>query len=87
MTEYETRTIAINVCPKGQPLFSEMTTEVRIVDQATGEYVEVEQTGSTGLGKIAINSEEWPALRSAIDQMIAECRYMAVDTARTKELT
>ena len=26
------------------------------------------------MGQIAINPEEWPTLRDAIDRMIAECR-------------
>ena len=74
MTDYETRTIAMAVSPKGQPIYSEMTTEVRIVDESGGESVEVEQEGRADVGKIMINPEEWPALRGAIDRMIADCR-------------
>ena len=33
----------------------------------------VEQAGRTDVGKIAINPEEWPAIREAIDSMIAQC--------------
>jgi hypothetical protein len=74
MNDYEARTIAMAVSPKGQPIYSEMTTEVRIVDESGGEFVEVEQSGRADVGKIMINPEEWPALRGAVDRMIADCR-------------
>ncbi len=77
MTEYETRNIAVCVLPKGEEIFSEQATTVTIVDEAGGEYLEVSQSGRTDLGKIAINPEEWPALRSAIDKMIEQCRGAA----------
>lgn len=76
MIEYETREISVIVVPKSHPTFSEFATHVRITDEAGagGEYVEVEQIARDDLGKIAINPEEWPALRAAIDRMIGECR-------------
>ena len=72
--KYETRVTALVVLPVGQPTFSEMATTVGIVDEAAGEFVEVAQHGRVDIGKITINPEEWPALREAIDRMIAECR-------------
>ena len=72
--DYETRTLSILVAPKDQPTFSEYATEIKIVDEAAGEFLEVSQIGRTDLGKIAINPEEWPALRDAIDQMMKQCR-------------
>ncbi len=71
---YETRVTQMFVLPKTEPIFSEMATQVSIVDEAAGEYVEVKQTGRTDLGKIAIDPEEWPMLKCAIDTLIAECR-------------
>lgn len=72
--EYETRTTSVLVLPIGQPFFSEMATTVSIADEAGGEYVEVSQAGRADLGKIAIEPNEWPMMRAAIDKMIAECR-------------
>ena len=74
MMEYEIRTLSVLVVPKEQPTFSEYATEIKIVDEAAGEFLEVSQTGRTDLGKIAINPEEWPTLRDAIDRMIKQCR-------------
>lgn len=71
---YEIRTTCLTVNQTGEPLFSEAATEVRVVDEAAGEFVEVSQEGRADLGKIQINPEEWPTLRDAIDQMIAQCR-------------
>jgi len=72
--EYETRVTSWTVVPKGEPTFSEMATVVSIDDEAAGEYVVVSQQGRTDLGKIAIDPGEWPALRTAIDEAISECR-------------
>lgn len=70
----KTRVTQLVVVPDGEPLFSEMATTVQITDEAGGEYVEVSQEGRTDLGKIAINPEEWPALRAAINRLVRQCR-------------
>lgn len=74
MIVYETRVTQMTIVPIGNPLFSEEATEVTIVDEAGGEYVEVCQSGRVDLGKIAISPEEWPFLRDAITSMIDQCR-------------
>ena len=55
-------------------IYSELTTHVRIADESGGEYVEVQQSGRNDLGKIAIEPDEWPTLRAAIDELVAVCR-------------
>jgi hypothetical protein len=72
--KYITRTMSITVLPESEPTFSEMATTVLITDEGGGEYVEVKQVGRTDIGKICINPEEWPALKAAIDSMIADCQ-------------
>jgi archaeosine-15-forming tRNA-guanine transglycosylase len=74
MTTCETRIMELLVAKKGDPIFAEFTTRVRIEDEAGGEFVVVSQEGTPEYGKIAINPDEWPAMREAIDRMIAECR-------------
>jgi hypothetical protein len=71
---YETRTTKITVLPKGESLFHEGATEITIVDEAAGEYLEVSQCSDSHEGKIKIDSCEWPAIKAAIDKMIKECR-------------
>ena len=72
MSNYITRTTQVVVLPEDQPIFSELATKVTIVDEGAGEFVEVGQSGHISLGKIVINPNEWPALREAIDMMIAQ---------------
>jgi hypothetical protein len=48
-------------------------TDIEIVDEGGGEYVEVSQSAD-GHGKISINPEEWPMMRKAIDDAIKQCR-------------
>lgn len=52
----------------------ESATFVSISDEGGGDFVEVSQTPSDRLNQIiAIDPDEWPMLRRAIDQMIAAC--------------
>ena len=80
---YEIRTTALTVAPAGDSTYSEMATTIAIADEADGEFVEVKQHGRIDIGKIMIDPEEWPAIRGAIDRMIAECR--CVTAGKNKE--
>lgn len=72
---FERRVTAMIVNKKGEPIFSDYATKVEIVDDASGEYVEVSQVCQEGFnGKISISGGEWPVLREAIEQLLAECR-------------
>jgi len=71
---YETRITKITVLPKGEPIFHEGATEIKIVDDAGGEYLEVSQCSDANEGKILIDPLEWPVLKKAIDKMIKKCR-------------
>ena len=69
------RLTQLTVLPEGEPIFSEMATQITIEDEATGEYVKVWQIRDHAeKGIIEISPEEWPTLRDAIDDMIFECR-------------
>ena len=71
---YETRTVKVSVVPKGEPIFHNGVTSIEIVDEASGEFLEVSQCNDSNNGKIFIDPYEWPTLRAAIDKMIKECR-------------
>lgn len=70
---YEIRITKITVVPEGEHIFSDRSTDITIVDEASGEFIEVEQH-LEGYGKIGINPEEWPTIRAAIDKMVKECK-------------
>jgi hypothetical protein len=78
MRDYEIRTTKLVVAPRGDQVYSEMATSVEIKDEAAGEFVMVSQSGRTDIGQLAIDIDEWPALRDAIDRMIAQCRRQDV---------
>lgn len=69
----KSRVTRVVVVPEGEAIFSEMATTVEIDDEAGGEFVTVTQDDRNDLGKIAINPEEWPALRAAINRMVRAC--------------
>lgn len=75
MTEYETEIIEKLVKPKGEPIFSERATSIRIEDEAGGCFVVVCQCGKIE-AKIQIDPGEWPAIREAIEWGIATCNRL-----------
>lgn len=66
---YITRCTAITVLPEGEKVFSEMATEISIVDEGGGEFIEITQT-HLECGTIRVDPKEWPAIRSAINRMM-----------------
>lgn len=68
------RTTQLTVLPIGESINSEMATTITIEDEGSGEFVVIEQHGRVDIGKIAIDVDEWPDLREAIDLMVSECR-------------
>ena len=71
--QYKARVTRIVVVPNGETLYCEEATTVEIDDESGGEFVVVSQDARSDLGKIAINPEEWPAIRSAINRMVKAC--------------
>ena len=69
-TQYEERIISLMIVPKGEPVFSEQATEIRIKDESGGEFVSVIQD----VGEVGFDAKEWPAIRAGIDKMIGFCR-------------
>ena len=52
---------------EGEPLFSEMNTNIEIEDESCGQFILLTQERKYG---IAIDGREWPMLREAIDEMV-----------------
>jgi hypothetical protein len=72
---YETRTLKIAVCVKGEPIFHEGVTEIEIVDEAAGEFLKIKQSiDNEEPGTILIDPVEWPMIKAGIDKMMKECR-------------
>lgn len=76
MSEYETRVIEVMVNKKGEQVFSDHATRVRIVDESAGEFVEIDQGSYEHArpGVLRICADEWPLIREAVDQMLSQCR-------------
>jgi len=71
---YACRTMAVIVHREGEPVYSDYATTIRIASEGGGECVEVLQEASLTPGRVLITSEEWPALRVAIEKMLNECQ-------------
>ena len=68
-----TRPIKWVITVDGSPIYSESATEIEIVDESAGEFVEISQS-MEGYGKIGIDPSDWPTLRTAIDSAIKQCK-------------
>lgn len=72
MRELEKRVTEITIVPKGESLFHECATRIKIDDEAGGEFVEVTQC-SEGQS-VSFERDEWELVKEAVNEMIAECR-------------
>ena len=73
---YVSRVTELTVTPEhSTEVFGEHVTVVKIDDEGGGEFVIVQQhPDDPRPGMIQITPGEWPALREAIDQLVAACR-------------
>lgn len=71
--KYIKRAIKWTVVREKEPLFDELATDIEIMGEGAGEFVEVKQHTEES-GKVQINPEEWPAIREAIDCAVKLCR-------------
>lgn len=64
----------MTVLPEGEPLYSEQATTIEIEDEAAGEFIVISQDHNLPdlSGKIVVNPEEWPAIKSAIETMLKD---------------
>ena len=66
---FSTHTTALVVTPVGKGLLHEAATEVKIDDEGVGPFVVISQMH----GQVAINPDEWPAIRDAVEQLLGVC--------------
>jgi len=81
-SEFRVRVTRLSVLPNKEPLFSEQCTNISIVDEAAGEFLEIEQqSGRTDVKSqtIQVTTEEWPALKEAIERLLADCETQNAD--------
>jgi len=67
----------ITIVKRGEAIFDETATHVRLQDEAAGEFVEISQ--QSGLANpraetIQIEPSQWPKIREVVDYMISKCR-------------
>ena len=63
-----TRPTQWTVMPEGEAIFHEQATVITVVDEAAGEFLQVQQHHVEAKGMIFIDPSEWPVLRKALDE-------------------
>lgn len=74
---YVQRATKLTVLPMGDPIFSELATDIEVEDEGGGEFLIISQTSGNvnrRTNSISISPEEWPAIRDAIESMLAGLR-------------
>ena len=72
MREYRQHPLGVVVSPKGDPIWSEMATHITLDDEGAGAFVVVNQpNGQEGREGVSFDATEWPAIRDAIEHMLA----------------
>ncbi|MFN4909403.1 MAG: hypothetical protein ACK5H0_10280 [Bacteroidota bacterium] len=68
-----TITSRITVLPKGEPIFSYKATEIGIMDEAAGPFIEMRQIAENGEEKIIqFDVDEWSHIAKAVGKLIQE---------------
>jgi hypothetical protein len=69
----KTITSRITVLPDGQPIFCIEATEISIVDEAAGPFIEIKQFPEIGEEQaLKFNVDEWKFIENAVDKIIQE---------------
>ena len=69
----KTITSKITVLPEGEPIFSHLATEISIVDEAAGPFIEMRQFPQEGDEKnLRFDIDEWSYVAKAVGKLIQE---------------
>ena len=72
-----TITSRITVLPKGESIFSQLATEISIVDEAAGPFIEMRQFPEEGDEQtIKFDVDEWPYIAKAVGKLIQEIKKL-----------
>jgi hypothetical protein len=73
-SDFDVRTTQVAITPKGEPIFSERSTVIEVMDEGAGQFLSVTQ-GQPGLrgGEIRIDPEEWEIIKDTINSVIKTC--------------
>lgn len=78
--EYQTITTSLIVLPKGESIFSDRATTIRIEDEGAGPFLVIEQhpddSPKDGTHQIRIDANELEAIYDAANQLRGVCRLL-----------
>ena len=74
--EYERITTEVTIKPKGEPIFHELATKIRIDDEAGGPFLRISQVRDERNQEITVDIESWGPLRDGIEYMMSNCIAM-----------
>ena len=74
--KYITRTTKMIVLPEGEPIFSEQSTNIEIVDESGGEFLKIKQynTDPEYAGSVCIDCDNWEAIKATIEAMLEDIK-------------
>lgn len=73
----KTITSRITVLPEGEPIFSHLATDINIVDEAAGPFIEMRQFPDHGEEKYTrFDIDEWSYIAKAVGKLIQETKKL-----------
>ena len=78
--DYHAFVSSITVKPVGQKIFSDMATEICIVDEGAGPYIKIVQINNQGDG-VEIDRESWPHIKRSVDKLFDEMAEPVIATS------
>jgi hypothetical protein len=72
--KHECRATQYSISREGEPIYSEGTIRIDIDDEGAGEFIVLTQEATSARGGVAIDPDEWPLVRKAIDKLVKRCR-------------
>ncbi len=65
------RTTRYTVAPKGEPIFSDQSAHIEIVDEVAGEFLVIKQDYDEQEHVVKFNFEEWAEIDKAVKMIMA----------------
>lgn len=84
MKPYQMIINSVMVLPKGESIFCDQATTVRIEDEAGGPFLVLEQHPNSGKQEIRFDFEEWPMIHQAVQKIAEQCQLLTDSESNPK---
>ena len=71
MSKLEKVVLTYIIKPVGDPIYSELATEITIDDESAGPFIKIHQSAENiANGTVLITKAEWPLIKEAVEELL-----------------